>query len=81
MFELSWVVVGYKQNVDIEALMNSIINGIYLYIEESTVLHRRSYSQHSHRDHKQKQRERKKQWLEPRAYSRHGHTISGFIKG
>lgn len=58
MFLLSWVVVGYKWNVDIEALMNSIING-----EESTILHSRLYSQHSHRDRKQKQRERTKQWL------------------
>lgn len=30
MIVLSWVVVGYKRNVDIEALMNSIIyRGIY----------------------------------------------------
>lgn len=30
MFVLSWVVVGYIRNVDIEALMNSIIyRGIY----------------------------------------------------
>lgn len=36
MFVLSWVVVGYKRNVDIEALLNSIINGIYRGIYNST---------------------------------------------